>query len=126
VYVNQLTFPVMSLGWVTSLVQRAAASQKRINEFLHTLPEITPGKLDPGTIEGGIEFRDVNFRYPDTGIQAIKNVSFKVMSGEFLAIIGRTGSGKSTIANLLMRMYDADSGRILIDGHPLDQLDLQH
>lgn len=125
VYVNQLTFPVMSLGWVTSLVQRAAASQKRINEFLNTRPEIIPGKLDIGTVKGGIEFRNVNFRYPDTGIQALKNISFNVKAGEFLAIIGRTGSGKSTIANLLMRMYDADSGSILIDGHPLDQLNLQ-
>ncbi len=125
VYVTQLTFPAMSLGWVTSLVQRAAASQKRINEFLNTVPEIESGKLDIGEVKGSIEFRNVNFRYPDTGIQAIKDVSFKVRAGEFLAIIGRTGSGKSTIANLLMRMYDVDSGRIFIDGHPLDQLNLQ-
>ncbi len=124
VYVNQLTFPVMSLGWVTSLIQRAAASQKRINEFLHTEPEIVSAKVKPLSIKGGIEFRNVSFTYPDTGIQALKNVSFEVKPGEFLAIIGRTGSGKSTIANLLMRMYDADTGQILIDGNKLQEIEL--
>jgi ATP-binding cassette subfamily B protein len=124
VYVNQLTFPVMSLGWVTSLIQRAAASQKRINEFLHTQPEIRSGNIDSPDIDGRIEFRDVSFTYPDTGIKALKNVSFDVKPGEFLAIIGRTGSGKSTIANLLMRMYDADSGDILVDEKPLRDINL--
>ena len=126
VYVNQLTFPVMSLGWVTSLIQRAAASQKRINEFLKTQPEILSGKSEPFNLKGNIEFKNVNFTYPDTGIQALKNVSFEVKPGEFLAIIGRTGSGKSTIANLLMRMYDADSGEIMIDGNDLKNIDLNH
>lgn len=124
VYVNQLTFPVMSLGWVTSLIQRAAASQKRINEFLETRPEITSSHSDQAEIRGHIEFKNVSFKYPDTGIQAIKNISFEVQPGEFLAIIGRTGSGKSTIANLLMRMYDTDSGEILIDGNVIRNLDL--
>lgn len=126
VYVNQLTFPVMSLGWVTSLIQRAAASQKRINEFLHTKPEIISPRYAPIEINGHIEFKNVSFTYPDTGIQAIKDISFEVKPGEFLAIIGRTGSGKSTIANLLMRMYDTDSGEILIDGERLRDLDLNN
>ena len=124
VYVNQLTFPVTSLGWVTSLVQRAAASQKRINEFLKTQPEINSESGEKVDVKGQIEFKNVSFRYPDTGIQAIKNISFEVKSGKLLAIIGRTGSGKSTIANLLMRMYDADSGSICIDGKAIKQLDL--
>jgi ATP-binding cassette subfamily B protein len=126
VYVSQLTFPVTSLGWVTSLIQRASASQKRINEFLKTEPEITSVNKKEIKLTGKIEFKDVSFKYPDTGIEAIKNISFKVEKGQFLAIIGRTGSGKSTIANLLMRMYDADQGEILIDNQEIRDLDLTH
>ncbi|WP_395805454.1 ABC transporter ATP-binding protein [Daejeonella sp.] len=126
VYVSQLTFPVTSLGWVTSLIQRASASQKRINEFLKTEPEITSFNKKEIKLTGLIEFKDVSFKYPDTGIEAIKNISFKVEKGQFLAIIGRTGSGKSTIANLLMRMYDADQGEILIDNQEIKDLDLTH
>ena len=126
VYVNQLTFPVSSLGWVTSLIQRASASQKRINEFLETKPEILSVSEEKIELKGGIAFKNVSFRYPDTGIQAIRNISFEVRPGEFMAIIGRTGSGKSTIANLLMRMYDADSGDILIDGRPIKGLSLNN
>jgi ATP-binding cassette subfamily B multidrug efflux pump len=126
VYVNQLTFPVMSLGWVTSLIQRAAASQKRINEFLNTNPEINSVLGEKTELQGNVTFENVSFKYPDTGIQAIKNISFEAKNGEFLAIIGRTGSGKSTIANLLMRMYDADNGQILLDGKPIGRLDIQH
>ena len=125
VYVTQLTFPVTSLGWVTSLVQRAAASQKRINEFLNTKPEIISATLQKQNVKGSIEFRNVSFTYPDTGINAIRNVSFKIKPGEFVAIIGRTGSGKSTIANLLMRMYDVDNGEILVDGKPFSSLNLE-
>ena len=124
IYVNQLTFPVTSLGWVTSLIQRAAASQKRINEFLHTKPEIISSNKEKFSLKGHIEFKNVSFTYPDTGIKALNNLSFEVKPGEFLAIIGRTGSGKSTLANLLMRMYDPDSGIILIDGKPLKDLNL--
>jgi ATP-binding cassette, subfamily B, multidrug efflux pump len=124
VYVNQLTFPVTSLGWVTSLVQRAAASQKRINEFLETKPEIVSGGEDKFDFKGHIAFKEVCFTYPDTGIKALNKVSFEVKPGEFLAIIGRTGSGKSTIANLLMRMYDPSEGTITIDGQPLKNLNL--
>jgi ATP-binding cassette subfamily B multidrug efflux pump len=125
VYLNQLTFPVMALGWVTSLIQRAAASQKRINEFLHQQPEIISPDVPVRHVDGNIEFNNVSFIYPDTGIQALKNVSFTARPGELVAIIGRTGSGKSTIANLLMRMYDTTGGHISIDGMPIKQLNLE-
>ena len=124
VYVTQLTFPVTSLGWVTSLIQRAAASQKRINEFLDTKPEVISQTNNKKEISGSIEFKNVSFTYPDTGIKAISNVSFKIQSGEFVAIIGRTGSGKSTIANLLMRMYDADTGEIFVDAEEISTFNL--
>jgi ATP-binding cassette subfamily B multidrug efflux pump len=126
VYLNMLTFPVISLGWVTSLIQRAAASQKRINEFLHEQPEIKSPKATAHTPAGKIEFRNVSFNYPDTGITALKQVSFTVNPGEMVAIIGRTGSGKSTIANLIMRMYDTTGGQILIDDKPITQLSLDN
>ncbi|RYY35394.1 MAG: ABC transporter ATP-binding protein, partial [Sphingobacteriaceae bacterium] len=126
VYLSQLMFPVMALGWVTSLTQRAAASQKRINEFLHEQPEIKSTNGIKQTVKGKIEFRNVLFDYPDTGIEALKDVSFTIEPGQMLAIIGRTGSGKSTIANLLMRMYDVTGGQILIDGTPIQKLDLDN
>jgi ATP-binding cassette subfamily B multidrug efflux pump len=126
VYLNMLAFPVISLGWVTSLIQRAAASQKRINEFLHQQPEIISPIVAPHTLAGEIEFRKVTFNYPDTGITALKEVSFKVNPGEMVAVIGRTGSGKSTIANLIMRMYDTTGGEILIDGKALTGLNLDN
>lgn len=126
VYVNLLTFPVLSLGWVTSLIQRAAASQKRINEYLETVSEIDQPKVPTLDIKGNIEFKNVSFVYPDTGITALKEVSFTAAPGELIAIIGRTGSGKSTIANLLMRMYDCTSGEILIDGKPIQNLNLEN
>lgn len=116
IYVNMLTWPVASIGWVTSLVQRAAASQTRINEFLSVTPEIQNPTEEPLKLKGEIEFKDVNFTYPDTGIQAMKGVSFKVEEGKSLAIIGKTGSGKSTIASLMGRLYDVTDGEILVDG----------
>lgn len=125
VYVNQLTFPVTALGWVTSLVQRAAASQKRINQFLKTTPEIINTNPNDLNVKGNIKFENVSFIYPDTGIQAIKNVSFEIEEGQLLAIIGRTGSGKSTIANLLMRMYDVDEGEIKIDEQNIKHINLE-
>lgn len=125
IYVNLLTFPVMSLGWVTSLIQRAAASQKRINEFLRTKPDITWETKESFDLEGHLVFKNVSFVYPDTGIRALENVSFEVKPGEFVAIIGRTGSGKSTIANLLMRMYDVTDGAIIIDGKSLQSINLR-
>lgn len=115
VYVNRLTWPIASLGWVTSLIQRAAASQTRINEFLHTVPEIVSQTTAVEAIKGDIEFKNVTFIYPDSGITALSNVSFSIPKGKTLAIIGRTGSGKSTIANLICRLYDVDSGEILVD-----------
>lgn len=124
VYVNQLTFPAMALAWVNSLIQRAAASQKRINEFLETEPEIYNNEGIARPLEGHITFDKVSFTYPDTGIQALKQVSFEIRPGETLAILGRTGSGKSTIAALLLRMYDTHGGRILIDNQPLSDYNL--
>ncbi|HEX8514787.1 MAG TPA: ABC transporter ATP-binding protein [Bacteroidia bacterium] len=124
VFVNKLTWPIASLGWVTSLIQRAAASQARINEFLRTQPEIFSKKSEPQEIKGSIEFKNVSFTYPDSGIEALRNVSFTVKPGESLAIIGKTGSGKSTIASLLCRLYDPTSGEILIDGHHVKDLNL--
>ncbi|TRO65459.1 ABC transporter ATP-binding protein [Christiangramia sabulilitoris] len=124
-YVNMLTWPVASIGWVTSLVQQAEASQERINEFLSEKPEITSPKAEPDEINGSIEFRNVSFTYDDTNITALKNVSFKVKKGETLAIIGKTGSGKSTILELIGRLYDVDTGEILIDDRRIDQLNLE-
>ena len=125
VYLNMLTFPVMALGWVTSLIQRAAASQKRINEFLDEQPDIVSPVAAPISIHGQIRFENVSFSYPDTGIQALKNVSFTAESGQMVAIIGRTGSGKTTIANLVMRMYDCTGGQIYIDNVPVNELNLE-
>jgi ATP-binding cassette subfamily B protein len=117
-YVNMLTFPFISVGWVTSLMQRAAASQTRINEFLNSKPDIynTPESLDL-KVQGTIEFKNVGFVYPESGVVALDGVSFTVEQGKVLAILGRTGSGKSTIANLVGRLFDVTSGQILIDGH---------
>lgn len=125
VYVNQLTFPAMALAWVTSLIQRAAASQKRINEFLMIQPTIISGSIEATNIQGHIQFKNVDFVYPDTGIHALKNINFEVKPGEIVAFIGRTGSGKSTVAQLVMRMYDADTGTVLMDGQDIKNFDIQ-
>jgi ATP-binding cassette subfamily B protein len=119
IYVNLLTWPVTSVGWVTSIIQSAAASQKRINEFLSTETEIVSNKNLEKDIVGEIVFDKVSFTYPDSGIQALNEVSFSVKKGETLAVIGTTGSGKSTIANLITRMYDPTSGKITIDDIPI-------
>jgi ATP-binding cassette, subfamily B, multidrug efflux pump len=124
IYVNLLTWPVTLLGWTSSQVQRAEASQKRINEFLKQRSDIEPGTLAT-TLQGRIEFKNVSFVYPDTGIQALKNISFILEPGESLAIIGKTGSGKSTIANLVARLYDASQGSIALDGNNVREFDLQ-
>ncbi len=124
IYVNMLTWPFASVGWVTSLVQQAAASQQRINEFLHILPEISNTNPTPHTVEGDILFRNVHFAYPDSGIKAIDGVSFDIASGKTLAILGKTGSGKSTIANLICRNFEVDEGEIAIDGQPLKNMNL--
>ncbi|QNK61821.1 ABC transporter ATP-binding protein [Pedobacter sp. PAMC26386] len=124
VYVNQLTFPVTMLGWVTTLIQRASASQKRINEFLELQPDIRTGEAPVEDLSGNINFNQVSFTYQDTGIKALQDVSFDIKAGQFVAIIGRTGSGKSTLANLIMRMYDTDSGQISIDGTSIKKVNL--
>jgi ATP-binding cassette subfamily B multidrug efflux pump len=124
IYVNMLTWPVASLGWTTSLVQRAEASQKRINEFLKTKTDIVSDENLIREIAGKVEFKDVSFVYPDTGIRALKNITFTIKPGESLAIIGTTGSGKSTISNLVTRLYDATEGQVLIDGVPIKNYDI--
>lgn len=124
IYVNMLTWPVASLGWVTSIVQRSAASQKRINEFLQEEPEIKNPISESSNIFGDIIFDKVSFTYEDTGIQAIKNISFTIKQGETLGIIGSIGSGKSTIAELLCRVSDVTSGKISIGGENIKNLNL--
>ena len=151
IYINMLTWPVTAIGWIASLTQQAAASQKRINEFLHTQPTIDNKRwlahneqrtlLRPGLpsyparrdlaggggqatnneehLTGQIEFKNVSFTYPDTGIKALENISFSLNPGQKMAIIGRTGSGKTTIADLLVRLYDVSEGQILIDGNDI-------
>jgi ATP-binding cassette subfamily B protein len=123
-YVGMLTWPVASIGWVTSIVQRAAASQARINEFLNRKPQIINENPIPQSFDGEIEFRNVSFQYPDSGVKALNQVSFHVKPGSSLAIVGRTGSGKSTIASLICRLYDSGTGEIRIDGQPIKQVNL--
>ena len=125
IYVNLLTWPVATVGWVTSVVQQAEASQKRINEFLKQDPEIKNKTIEPSKIDGAIEFKNVSFIYPDTNIQALKDVSFTIDKGQTLAILGNTGSGKSTILDLIGRLYDINSGQITIDGIEIDKLNLK-
>lgn len=122
--VIRLTWPIASLGWVTSLVQRAAASQERINEFLKSTPDITNPTEKPLDIKGRIEFRNVSFTYPDSGIRALKNVSFTVEPGQSLALIGKTGSGKSTVAGLICRLYDTHEGEVRIDDKDIRTVNL--
>lgn len=123
-YVNMLTWPVAVVGFVTSMIQRAEASQKRINEFLQTEPEIQNLVEEPSEITGKISFNNLSFTYPDTGIQALKDISFTVEPGETLAIMGNTGSGKSTILELIGRLYDVEEGMLTIDDIPVDRLNL--
>ena len=125
IYVNMLTWPVAIVGWVSSMVQQAETSQKRINEFLLEEPQIINSQEQPSKIKGTINFKNVSFTYPDTRIQALKGVSFKVNPGETLAIIGNTGSGKSTILELIGRLYDVTDGVYLIDETPVKDLHLK-
>jgi len=124
-YVNMLTWPVAVVGWVTSIVQRAEASQKRINQFLKEEPNILSTVDKETPIKGKIEFKNVTFTYEDTNITALNNISFSINKGETVAILGKTGSGKSTILDLIARLYDIDSGEILIDDVPIKDLNLQ-
>lgn len=126
-YLTMLTFPVSAIGWVASTIQRAGASQKRLNEFLQTQSAIQNQKAGvKKNVEGKIEFRNVNFIYPHTGIHALKDFQLTIQKGEKVAVIGRTGSGKSTIAQLLLRFYDASEGNVLVDDVDLKDWDLQH
>ncbi|MDE0471576.1 MAG: ABC transporter transmembrane domain-containing protein, partial [Ekhidna sp.] len=124
IYVNMLTWPVTALGWITSIIQRAAASQRRINEFLATKTDLISVKNLKKEIDGKILFDKVSFTYPESGIQALKKVSFNVNPGESIAIVGTTGSGKSTIANMICRLYDVDNGSLHIDGVDIKDFDL--
>ncbi|HEY5748243.1 MAG TPA: ABC transporter ATP-binding protein [Chryseolinea sp.] len=124
IYVNLLTWPVTSLGWTSSLVQRAEASQKRINEFLKIQTSLVSEKNLDREIQGKVEFKNVSFTYPDTGIKALRNISFSIQPGESLAIIGTTGSGKSTVSALVSRLYDVRDGDILIDDVPIADYEL--
>jgi len=124
IYVNYLTWPVATVGWVTSIVQRAEASQARINEFLKQVPNIRNTVTQSTSVQGKIEFKNVSFTYEDTHITALKDVSFVAEKGETIAIIGRTGSGKSTILDLIGRLYDITKGEIYIDDTPIKKLNL--
>jgi len=124
-FVNSLSWPFASLGWVSSIIQRASASQKRINEFLLTKPSIVNTETGEFDFQGSIALQNVSFQYPITNITAVSDVSFQVNRGETLAIVGHTGSGKSTISSLLMRQYDPQQGQLLVDGIPLTDINLQ-
>ena len=123
-YVNMLTWPVASIGWVTSIVQRAAASQERINEFMNQKPEVVNPTKQPFNLEGELVFDHVSFTYPESGIDALQNVSFNLEPGKSLAIVGRTGAGKSTLAALITRQYDPTQGSIRVDGMDLREINL--
>nr|WP_315143086.1 ABC transporter ATP-binding protein [uncultured Flavobacterium sp.] len=123
-YVNMLTWPVASLGWVSSMVQEAEASQKRLNEFLKIEPEIVNKNTEHSVIEGAIAFQNVSYTYEDTNIKALQDISFTVKKGETLAILGKTGSGKSTILSLISRLYDVSEGQITVDGTLIKDLNV--
>ena len=123
-FVTNLTWPFASIGWVTSIIQRAAASQKRINEFLQESPSIINTNFDPKAVVGEISFENVSFTYSNTGITALQNISFKIKKGDTLAILGHTGSGKSTILSLLLRQFDVESGKITVDGQSIQDTNL--
>ena len=124
IYVNMLTWPVASLGWVTSIIQRAAASQKRINEFLNEDPKIKNPTLKNTEIQGDIEFKDVSFTYPETKIKALNKISFTLKKGETIGLLGKVGSGKSTLAELICRINDPNSGGIYIGGKNIKNVNL--
>ncbi|HWH63399.1 MAG TPA: ABC transporter ATP-binding protein, partial [Ginsengibacter sp.] len=125
-YILMLTFPVMAIGWTASMIQRAATSQRRINEFLHTIPTVmNEPSPEKKILLGNITFDNVDFIYPHTGIHAIKNFSLTINKGQKVAIIGKTGAGKSTLAQLMLRMYDPQKGRLLYDGIDIKRIDLE-
>jgi ATP-binding cassette subfamily B multidrug efflux pump len=126
-YINMLTFPVSAIGWTASMIQRASASQKRLNEFLHLKPDVSnPAEPVKPVIDGSIKISDVNFVYEHTGIRAIKDFNLTINAGERVALVGRTGSGKTTIAQLLMRMFDVTTGSIEFNSVDIKKIDLDH
>ncbi|MGY8918844.1 MAG: ABC transporter ATP-binding protein [Flavobacteriales bacterium] len=125
IYVNMLTWPVASLGWISSIIQQAEASQKRINEFLKQKSEIVNKTNKDVDISGDVEFKNVDFTYKDTGIQALKNINFKIIKGDKLGIIGKTGSGKSTLLNLIVRLYNIDNGELVIDENQINDINIK-
>lgn len=124
IYVNMLTWPVTAIGWIASIIQQAEASQKRINEFLHTEPLVSNTNDKASLLHGKIQFKEVTFEYPENNIRALNNINFTIGKGENLIIVGKTASGKSTIAELLLRMYDVTKGQILIDDKPITEINL--
>ena len=124
IYVYLLTWPVTALGWITSIVQRASASQKRLNEFLEEKTNIISKENKKIDLKGKLEFQNVSFNYPDTKLVGMDNISFKINPGESIGIIGSTGSGKSTIANSILRLFDIESGKILVDDVNIKNLDI--
>jgi len=126
IYVNMLTWPVTSIGWIASLIQQAEASQQRINELLLEKSTLNRSGEVAETLKGDIKFNNVSFTYPDTGIEALKNVSFHLKAGQKMAIIGKTASGKSSIADLILRMYDVTNGEILLDDNNIKNHDLDN
>ena len=124
IYVYLLTWPVTALGWITSIVQRASASQKRLNEFLEEKTNIISKENKKIDLKGKLEFQNVSFNYPDTKLVGMDNISFKINPGESIGIIGSTGSGKSTIANSILRLFDIESGKILVDDVNIENLDI--
>ena len=123
-YVNILTWPVAVVGWVTSMIQQAEASQVRINEFLNQVPEIQNYNTAPTLLKGKVNFKDVTFTYDDTNITALKNITFSAEVGETVAFLGKTGSGKSTIIELIARLYDTKQGTISLDDQPIETMNL--
>jgi ATP-binding cassette, subfamily B, multidrug efflux pump len=125
IYINMLTFPVSAIGWTASMIQRASASQKRLNEFLQTRPSVPIEHSKKNlSLTGDIQFRDVDFTYAHTGINAIKHFNLHITAGQRIAVVGRTGSGKTTLAQLLMRMFDVNEGKIVMDGVDIKDIDL--
>jgi ATP-binding cassette subfamily B protein len=127
IYINMLTFPVSAIGWTASMIQRAAASQKRLNEFLDKEPLVrdsaNPADL---ALSGDIRLENVSFTYAHTGIEAIRNINLHIRPGERIAVVGRTGSGKTTLAQLILRLYDVSKGKILLDDEPIDNIKLEN
>jgi ATP-binding cassette subfamily B protein len=125
IYVNMLTWPVASLGWISSIVQQAEASQKRINEFLNQKSELINSTKDKFDLKGKIEFKNIEYTYEGSGIKALKNISFVLNKGEKLGVIGKTGSGKTTLINLIVRLYNSTNGNIFIDDKKIEDLNLK-